>query len=227
MLSSLRDGSITFGAYAGKDEVRKMIASWARYLMRRWPAPTVDPEDLEQEIAIAIWRILPKWDETRGTPLLKFVRFNVLSEAKRLLHRERGNRIRGSSDKLASRAAFATDPAMLEHLIPVAPEQEAGREASDRSDHLRRLANRSEDPVIRLCLLALANAALDVDLATEKLAEEGGARTRLVLGASDPTSIRNLINRAIRSLTPTPTPVRVKCPNDLFEHSFDEPQETT
>jgi hypothetical protein len=71
-LAALREGLLTFPEF-----VEQTCTTWenlAGYFYRRWPGQSaVDGEDLYQEILIATWAAVKRWDPERGVPIDKYV----------------------------------------------------------------------------------------------------------------------------------------------------------
>jgi hypothetical protein len=108
-LMALRDGRITFDAFAQQTSTRWRYL--AEQLLRRWRAPAaVEVADLQQELLIGAWAVLPRWQPARGTSVERYVIFNAMSQAKRWLHVQRGvrrNRSGPHPDRVRSRHPIA------------------------------------------------------------------------------------------------------------------------
>lgn len=89
--------------------VRATRAHWRRMaisLMRKWKCPCdVEVEDLVQEMLMAVFVFIPKYDPTRGTTLSQYVTWNANNRAKKWIHCQRGALRR--DDKARSRHPIA------------------------------------------------------------------------------------------------------------------------
>lgn len=62
----------------------------AAYLLRRWPVPSaVAQEDVVQELMLAAWTAVHRYDPARGTTLKGFVVYNATDKAKKWVHKQR------------------------------------------------------------------------------------------------------------------------------------------
>lgn len=111
-LVTLRDGG-SFAKFTKATD--KVWVAQARMLMRKWGVglpkeTTID--DLKQELLIAAWRFVAKWDPKYGVSISRYVVWNAVDKAKKALHKLRG----------ASRAGgVSLDRA--KSVIPVMPSQ--------------------------------------------------------------------------------------------------------
>lgn len=87
-LHALRDGRLPFA-----DFYRATRNLWlymgGRLLRQRNPGIGVDVEDVAQEMVVAAWRILPRWDPARGVGIDRYVIFNANSSAAHWLDAQR------------------------------------------------------------------------------------------------------------------------------------------
>jgi DNA-directed RNA polymerase specialized sigma24 family protein len=96
------DGLITYSHFARA--TRREFERMAMYLTRRWAPPAwYLLDDVVQELLVAAWMAIWEWSPTRGPTLARYVVFNAMSGAKRALHKARGAKLSGSSDKNPSR----------------------------------------------------------------------------------------------------------------------------
>jgi len=112
-LVAVREGRLTFDAFARntRNEWRAMAAS----LHRRWKLGAwIDRQDVEQNLLLAAWLFIPKWDPTRGVSLATFVRWNAIDKAKKIIHRERGAILHGNADSNPSRVERAVDLSLVD-----------------------------------------------------------------------------------------------------------------
>lgn len=106
-LHAYQRGDITFGRFVVA--TRKTWRALATHLLGRWKAPPgVSVEDMEQELLLACWRVIPKWEPGKAA-LVRFVVYNCCDKAKKWLHKQRNAYRR--DDKSPSR--FPTSLAAL------------------------------------------------------------------------------------------------------------------
>jgi len=101
---ALHGGAIGFDVF-----VRRTSQKWtslAYDLLARWPVPVVTMEDVRQELLIAVWAALPKWDAARGVTLERYLTWNACDKAKKWIHKMRGANLHGSADKAPSTYAL-------------------------------------------------------------------------------------------------------------------------
>ncbi len=102
IVGEVKDGSMSFDVFAAST-----IVTWdglARDILRRWDTPTwFDAEDVRQELLIAAWTYLQKFDASRGVPLHKFLTWNAYDKAKKRVHRVRGAKLHSKADYNPSR----------------------------------------------------------------------------------------------------------------------------
>lgn len=127
-LAQYQRGDLTFDEFARA--THKTWVAFSVHLLGRWKAsPAVAPEDLQQELLVACWRCVPKWDPARSA-LLKFVVYNCMDKAKKWLHKQRNAYRR--DDKSPGRFPVALTSLGLEpyqeekllEIVSVAPLQE-------------------------------------------------------------------------------------------------------
>ena len=87
-LVDLYEGQRTFAQFAASTRV-----DWtrlAKYVLARWSVPSaVEVADVQQEMLLAAWRAVESWDDTRGVSLHGHVLWNVMTSAKKWLHKQR------------------------------------------------------------------------------------------------------------------------------------------
>jgi DNA-directed RNA polymerase specialized sigma24 family protein len=87
VLLQLRAGEITFDDFA--KQARRDIKALAASLINRWQVPpSISAEDVEQEMLLAAWQAVRKWDPSRAS-IAGFVVFSMCDKAKKLINRER------------------------------------------------------------------------------------------------------------------------------------------
>lgn len=103
----LREGRIDFTAF--RVATHRNWASLARYILRRWRCPpAVCEEDVAQELLLAAWELVPKWDPARENawPIGRFLVWRACNSAKAFVHRQRGASHTGSVDRQPGRFAL-------------------------------------------------------------------------------------------------------------------------
>jgi DNA-directed RNA polymerase specialized sigma24 family protein len=82
----------------------------AAHILRRWKTgPEVTPDDIVQELLMAAWSHIPKFDPSMGTDFGDYLVFNSMSRAKKWVHKKRGAILHGNSDSNRSRIPFSLD----------------------------------------------------------------------------------------------------------------------
>jgi DNA-directed RNA polymerase specialized sigma24 family protein len=94
-LTRLQSGEQSFERFARA--TRKTWLNLAHHLLRRWRGPvSVDVEDLVQELLVACWRCLLRFDPSRvdgkgnAISIERYVVYNSVDKAKKWLHKRRG-----------------------------------------------------------------------------------------------------------------------------------------
>lgn len=87
ILLDLHAGKVSFQEFAtsAKRDIRALAGS----LFRSWQVPSsISPEDLEQEMLLAAWQAVARWDPAKAS-INGFVVFTMCDRAKKLIHKER------------------------------------------------------------------------------------------------------------------------------------------
>ena len=87
-LIALRDGRVSFADFWRATRNLWVYMS-ARLLRVRDPGIGVQLEDVEQEMLLECWRVLPRWDSARGVPIDRYVLFNASARATKWLDAQR------------------------------------------------------------------------------------------------------------------------------------------
>lgn len=96
-LDELRAGRIDFTEFVG--ETRMRWRCLAQNIMRHWRTPSwMSLEDIEQELYVAAWRFVWKFQEGRGPSLARYVVYNAFDKAKKKVHKARGASLSGNAD---------------------------------------------------------------------------------------------------------------------------------
>jgi hypothetical protein len=93
-------------------ETRRTWRGMAQRLYLRWTPPAgCSPDDVEQELSMAVWNLLDegKYDVTKGRTLADYLVFNACNRAKYWLHQQRGASLHGNRDKNPTRAPISVD----------------------------------------------------------------------------------------------------------------------
>lgn len=149
-LERLRSGECTFAEFAsGTRNLWKYMA--ARLLRSRDPGIGVDAADVEQEMLVAAWLFVGRWEDGRGAPIDKYVLFNSCDKAKKWLDGQR----EATSDGRTTRAPKLGRAASAEM-----DRRLASSEAGDPVEAGEFLAKLSvDDRVVVKALLETGNAS--------------------------------------------------------------------
>ena len=164
-LLQVHGGRLAFDEFA-----RRSAAYWwsvARSLRGRWIVPAgVEVDDVLQELLLAAWVHVQRWDRKRGVSITRFVTWNAISDAAHWLHGQRSaHKRRGTSrsrhaicdasldpsEQTATAIHPQAEPDQMMRMI----EQEALAEALARVDGAQR------------AVVASAAVALDLGLVAE------------------------------------------------------------
>lgn len=194
-LMALRDDHASFRDFM--IETQAVWRRFARYLCRRWRPPLgVDEEDVVQELLLAGWQSVQKWDPERGTTIDQYVRFNALDKAKKWLHKQRNSKRRDGSAPARVPAAFSTferadDEAgsAQDRLAWVGPEElDAALIAHDRRKELARLFAPVAGTLTyreRECITRLVAAAGSVEETADAIVADRALSLALRVGSDD------------------------------------------
>lgn len=197
-LEALRDGRVSFDAFFAQT-----VPEWrrlAKYLLARWPVPdAVDVEDVVQELAVAAWQFVGRYDPERGTPLQRYVVYNAVDKAKKWMHQQRAAYRR--DDRSPSRHALnatsldeTRDPWLEQHAIVEYSELFDCR--LELVEFLARL-----DPETCFVITLFAEEGFSEDSAVRRLA--GDARycivNRLATDDAVRRHVRGIIKRAVEA----------------------------
>jgi DNA-directed RNA polymerase specialized sigma24 family protein len=198
----LHGGEIAFNGYtrAVRDEYERIAAM----LTRRWVPPGwVEQEDVVQDLFVATWESIWKYDAARGASIGDFVVFNAISRAKRQLHKARGANLHGSSDRNPSRMEVAfsslgqpdqTRETLDEMISRLSRRLDSGWDGSAEDaavaaeDGLARVSvilAACSSEVQRKVVSAIAVADADVGRAAEILCRDEGFRAPFGIGAGE------------------------------------------
>lgn len=219
---ALYAGQITEGQY-----LRETNAKWretAQWLFARWrrklPA-WVEVEDVEQELRMQALKHVRAWQPGRSTGTIgQFVDWCAKKRVQRTFDAWRGVSTSGNSHKRPSRCevafsrAFAPEVDPMGRAEPVAAEQEALVEASERfADALGGCGTVRE----ALVLLALRRAGGSPSLAARLLLEDFAARVECELGSEAQARrvVAESVSRIAARLDRVPGPALP--PEDLFD----------
>ncbi len=189
-LAKLHAGESTLDAFylATASDWRRM----AKSLMRRWAVPAgVEPEDVEQELRLATWKLLPKWDPTKA-PLHRFITWNAMTAAKKWMHRQRAARDDSAPSHVDIPISTMRRADLPEFEASVEAEQET---TSEQADSMRALLADLEFSD-QVCLAALLRSGGDVEGAARLVFDDAYVRLSFRLGSE--TEARRMVRRATR-----------------------------
>lgn len=116
LLMEVAEGTMTFNQFA-----RNTRPTWtgiADRLHRRWKMPPwLASEDIEQDLLLAAWLFIDKFNPARATntvDLARFVRWNAIDKAKKSIHKARGADTHRGADRNPSRIERAVDLSLAE-----------------------------------------------------------------------------------------------------------------
>ena len=96
-LDRLQSGETNYATF-----IRETERDWtklAAYIMRRWSTPQgVELGDVVQELHVAAFRMIPRFDPAKGSSLARYVVWNAVSAAKKWVHGQRGVSRHGNPD---------------------------------------------------------------------------------------------------------------------------------
>lgn len=212
-LHALREGRLTFPQFSR--DVAPVLRRFAAYLCRRWRPPLgVDEADVEQELALAAWWAVDRWDPSRGTTLDAFVRFNAIDKAKKWLHKQRNSKRRDGSAPSRVPTVFSAferpdeEAGAAQDRFAWVPAE--GQEVALAMRDMRRELDRAFAEVAprmpyreRECLPYLALAGGSVDDAAFMITMDPAARLALRIGSDDEAVhvVRRAAGRAIELMT--------------------------
>lgn len=189
-LEALRAGEMTFEAF--ERSTRPHWARMAKYLLGRWAVPAgVEPADVEQELKMATWKYLPRWDSAKGTPLDKYIAWNAMTDAKKWMHKQARRRDDGAPARIDLPSSW------LGRDDETPPESSVDATQGEDLVVAQQLAEIIEglDEVDGHCVMTLLSTHGDVDHASEVV--YGNARISLALRLGSPKDARRLVRRAV------------------------------
>lgn len=198
-LEALRAGRVSFDGFfiQTRHEWRRL----AKYLLSRWPVPDgVELDDVMQELAVAAWQFVGKYDPERGTALQRYVVYNAVDKAKKWLHKQRDAYRR--DDRSPGRFAVS-ESKLLDHESSSWLEQHAAVEYSALVDCRLELVEflAQLEAGDQYVVAVLAEVGFDERAAVRQLA--GDARycviNRLASEAAVRRHVRGIIERAARA----------------------------
>lgn len=104
--SKLVRNKITFSAFVAATS--QVWQNYAKSLLRRWVAPSVDLQDVLQDLYLAAFQFAKTYDPSRGVEPWRYLTYNAADKAKKQLHKMRGAHrgINGNRDGSKARAAI-------------------------------------------------------------------------------------------------------------------------
>ena len=193
-------GEVTFDAFART--THKTWVALATQLHRRWKCtPAVSVDDVQQQLLVAAWRCIPKWQPARAS-LQRFVIYNAYDKAKKWVHKQRNAYRR--DDKSPSRVPVPLAMLGLEEhaeerlLSAVATDADQEQEIIRREDELERQERlKRAIQIFEYDDLAFMHykKAGTVDGAAESI--RASSLARFVLNANSLDSARAVVERSI------------------------------
>lgn len=105
-LMALRNGHTNFDQFG-----RSTTSDWERIagsLMRKWQCPPgVGVEDVMQELMLAAWKFVDKWDPKYGVKIDRYVTWNAIDKAKKWINKQRQAGTAGDKGKSRYPYCFA------------------------------------------------------------------------------------------------------------------------
>lgn len=161
-LCALREGEISFASAV--QATRKTWRGLAERLFYRWTLPSsIAIEDVEQELHLAMWEHVGKWDPKRGVGIGRYVIFNAMARAAKILHRER--RAKGRKGPSRHPILLGEDE-LIEYLGSIDPEQE---QAAIRESELRALVRAQPTEGEAALVVAIYQANGQIEKAADRL----------------------------------------------------------
>jgi RNA polymerase sigma factor (sigma-70 family) len=203
-LTALRNDEITFQKFCTEtaDDWRKL----SRYMLRRWEAPDgVEEIDVQQEMLIAAWDFLKKWNPDRGPTLDAYVVWNACDKAKKWLHKQRASLRRDGdapSRHPVSLARLGLEEWQEDRLLSTPPDAElhAEQEAAERALLERvSLAMEQLDAKDRYVVCAILQAGGDLTEAAKDLWQDPQACR--VFSIWSEAQARSTVRRAVKRCT--------------------------
>jgi DNA-directed RNA polymerase specialized sigma24 family protein len=192
-LMSLRDGACTFEQFE-----RSTRRSWQRLagkLASRWRMPpSMDEQDLTQEMLIAVIELVASWDPDRKVKISAYVVWNAMNRAKLFLHEQRGANLH-RPDKSKSRHPLVEcgllGPDVTQSPLDRAVSPPDQLNAMGVLDAMRAVRTERD-----LTIMEALVAAPSIDLAATTLYEDAITREQMQYGS--PKEARRSVMRAAR-----------------------------
>jgi DNA-directed RNA polymerase specialized sigma24 family protein len=188
-LAQVREGRLTFDEVVRASE--KRWERLAQYIGRRWYGPAWHGnDDLKQEILVAAWDAVWRFDERRAgrseRAIVRYVVFNAVDRAKKRRHSARGARQGNNPDSSPARFEMLAPDEDAERVWAAAtasaPEQERRMEAVEHALALCR--TRAERIVVR----ALAQTGC-LATAAQRVYDDASARALLGVRSSKEANV--------------------------------------
>lgn len=198
-LARAYDGRISFNEL--ERLIRPNLHRLARYQLSRWKVPPgVEEADVVQEMRVAAWDAVARWDPKRGVGIERFVLYQVTDRSKKWLHRQRNALRRDGKAQGRFPVSFS---AIANPEIEESPADRIGDDAPTAEQRLMEREWRGEMQRTlrsiaaragyreRIALMAIADSGGDYDEAAERLAPEIG-----FLGGGE-GAVRRALSRGI------------------------------
>ena len=195
-LLALQKGEITFTAFHRRTHKEWRRMAYALHERFELP-PGVTPDDVEQEMLLAAFRAIPRWDPKKAA-LEAFVVWTAHAKAKRWLHRQRlGNP--GKSGKGASRHAIGASQIVREDGLSILDEASIGAPESEQEIQVKRILEKiplvAETEAGRKALAWYVESGADEEDAAMRLWANG-----LLFRVRSPEHARKIVKSEVRRL---------------------------
>jgi hypothetical protein len=198
-LHALRAKKITFRQFylATRQDWQRMAAA----LLRHWRVPpSVTVDDVEQELLLAGWKFISKWDETRETSLAGYVVWNAHDKATKWLHVQRG--VERHRRKGPSRFAFCISSLVSDEegatRILSRMTTESSEDSFDYSQMLKMVPEAALTEIGRTALRRFIDAGGDAERAARLWYADPGQRFLFGLRSQD--AAKKVIKNEVRSV---------------------------
>ena len=194
-LEQLHGGELRFDQFLDATRVDWRLLSG--YLVRRWSVPPcVDIEDVEQELLLACWEHVPRYDPTKGRDIKSYVVFNSCDRAKRWLHGQRAalRRRDGAPSRhpLAFSGITEDELTLVDYVVFTKPVQEQVVVEREALDHAFKRCRNERD---HLCVVAIVEAMGDIERAADWLYDDFNTRRRCRFNCRE--DVRRAIRRTV------------------------------
>ena len=204
-LTALRDGKSTFREFV--EATRPHFRALAGTVLKQWDVPVwMGREDIEQEMYIAGWIFVNRFDPTRGVGIEGFMVYNMFDKAKKRVHKARGANLHRKADSNPStyERPFSTlvregeeDSAVERRLVNEVPALQAAH--VERVEGLTKAKKVCGSIRELLAIQAMYHAVDDsIESAAALLYRDSEARRLCRLGSEE--HAQKVLRKAVRSV---------------------------